>query len=173
MKICAKCKQEHIESDFYKNIRFKSGLDSYCKSCKRIIQKEIRERTKDRVSKQRKDRLKTDLIYKNHISEQKKAYYWKNIETRLFYATRSRCKRRNIVFLIGKNDITIPEKCPLLGVSFDRDRYSPTIDRLIPSLGYIPGNVQVISKKANTMKNDASFEELYSFCSNMSDYLMK
>jgi len=173
MKICAKCKKEQSKSDFYKNSCSSSGLDSYCKSCKRIITKEIRERTKDRTSKQRKDRLRTDLLYKKHISEQKKVYYWKDVEKRLFYATRSRCKQRNIPFLISKKDIIIPTECPLLKVPFDRDRYSPTIDRLVPSLGYIPGNIQVVSKKANTMKNDASFEELYTFCSNMSGYLMK
>lgn len=38
-----------------------------------------------------------------------------------------------------------------------------SIDRIDNSLGYIPGNVEVITKKANSMKNGASNEELLNF----------
>ena len=31
---------------------------------------------------------------------------------------------------------------------------SPTLDRLIPELGYVPGNIAVISMKANRIKSD-------------------
>ena len=37
---------------------------------------------------------------------------------------------------------------------------SPTIDKLIPSLGYTKGNVWVISRRANMIKSDATLEEL-------------
>lgn len=37
---------------------------------------------------------------------------------------------------------------------------SPTLDRIHPDIGYVPGNVMVISAKANRMKNNASLEEL-------------
>ena len=37
---------------------------------------------------------------------------------------------------------------------------SPSIDRKIPSLGYMKGNIWVISYRANRIKNDATVEEL-------------
>jgi len=40
---------------------------------------------------------------------------------------------------------------------------SPSLDKIIPSLGYVVGNVQWLSKKANGMKQDASFQELEKF----------
>ena len=37
---------------------------------------------------------------------------------------------------------------------------SPSIDRIIPTLGYVRGNVIVVSLKANRIKNDATPDEL-------------
>lgn len=37
---------------------------------------------------------------------------------------------------------------------------SATLDRLIPKLGYVPGNVAVISDRANRIKADATVEEI-------------
>lgn len=36
----------------------------------------------------------------------------------------------------------------------------PSLDRINPDRGYVPGNVQVISFRANTLKNNATREEL-------------
>lgn len=38
--------------------------------------------------------------------------------------------------------------------------HSATIDRIIPAFGYVPGNIAVISRRANLIKNDATPEEL-------------
>jgi hypothetical protein len=37
---------------------------------------------------------------------------------------------------------------------------SPSLDRIRPELGYVPGNVAVISYKANAIKQGATPEEL-------------
>lgn len=67
----------------------------------------------------------------------------------------------------GRSDIEIPEYCPLLGIKLNKHvgegeaKFdSPTIDKLIPSLGYTKGNVWVISRRANMIKSDATLEEL-------------
>ena len=60
-----------------------------------------------------------------------------------------------------------PDKlCPILGTrmewgALDGDRSScPSLDRIIPELGYVKGNVAWISLRANRLKDDASLEEL-------------
>lgn len=66
-----------------------------------------------------------------------------------------------------ETDVTIPELCPVLGIpmkinkgcSTSRDS-SPSIDRFVPALGYVLGNVCVISLKANRIKNNGTPEEL-------------
>ena len=37
---------------------------------------------------------------------------------------------------------------------------SPSLDKVIPSLGYVKGNIWVISYRANTIKNNCTFEEI-------------
>jgi hypothetical protein len=64
-------------------------------------------------------------------------------------------------------DIVIPEVCPVLGIPMFRSKgkvgvkdHSPTLDKLIPELGYVSGNVYVISSRANRIKTDATRSEL-------------
>lgn len=41
--------------------------------------------------------------------------------------------------------------------------WSPTLDRIDPTKGYHKGNIQILSGKANNMKNNATLEELKIF----------
>jgi len=55
--------------------------------------------------------------------------------------------------------------CPVLGLPFEwgtriHKDMSPSIDRIIPSKGYVMGNVKFISYKANRIKNDSNIEIL-------------
>jgi len=80
-------------------------------------------------------------------------------------AAKHRAKRNGILFDISYNDISIPSLCPLLEIPLMRRKGSgtshgsPTLDRIVPHLGYVKGNIRVISAKANLMKNDATLEE--------------
>ena len=77
---------------------------------------------------------------------------------------RSRAKKRNIEFNITENDLVWPTHCPLLGYEL---RYrepgqhpnTASLDRKDNSLGYVPGNVWIISTLANRIKNSATLEE--------------
>ena len=60
-------------------------------------------------------------------------------------------------------------KCPISGLNFEfgyinREKInknnSPSLDRIIPSKGYVIGNVMVISDLMNRMKQDSTFEDL-------------
>ena len=84
-------------------------------------------------------------------------------------------KRRGIEFNITINDFELPKKCPILNIELEygagHDGNSPnhaTLDRIDNSKGYIPGNVMVISRLANAMKNQANFNELQNFINNYS-----
>lgn len=63
--------------------------------------------------------------------------------------------------------------CPYLGIEltniYSRGRVwtNPSIDRIDPELGYIPGNVEVISVLANVMKNSATKEQLITFANSI------
>jgi hypothetical protein len=68
-------------------------------------------------------------------------------------------------FSISIDDIRIPEYCPVLGIPLvtktgKLEPGSPTLDKIVPDLGYVPGNVMVISWRANKIKSDASIGEL-------------
>lgn len=80
---------------------------------------------------------------------------------RLLQYARQRAQLRGLEFSITKHDITIPEFCPYLNVKLEvNTEYAPSIDRIDSSKGYVPGNVEVISKRANTLKSNATYEEL-------------
>jgi len=56
--------------------------------------------------------------------------------------------------------------CPVLGIPLtineqrtSRDN-SYSLDRIDNNKGYVPGNIQIISVKANNMKSNATLEEL-------------
>jgi hypothetical protein len=94
------------------------------------------------------------------------------IADRLIRASRHRAKQCGITHTLKKGDITIPENCPVLGTPLyiqqstneemtpEKIDNSPQIDRIIPSMGYIPGNVIVVSAKANRIKSNANWIEI-------------
>lgn len=57
--------------------------------------------------------------------------------------------------------------CPLLGIELTYDTYTgpipqnyASLDKIDPTKGYVPGNVQILSFRANSLKADATVEEL-------------
>lgn len=92
--------------------------------------------------------------------------YWrlKNPAESLYLKAKSRAKRRGIEFNIDKEDVVVPDICPVLGIkiipgSTAVNRNSPSLDRIDNSKGYVKGNVAVISHRANHLKNSGTIEE--------------
>jgi hypothetical protein len=78
---------------------------------------------------------------------------------------RRNAKKRGLEFSVTKeNFLPLPTHCPVLNVELDYSGAgtwnAASIDRTDCSKGYIPGNVVIMSKRANMLKNDATAEEL-------------
>lgn len=164
MKECTKCNVSKNESEFHLSKITSDKLHAHCKECKRNY--DIEYRKSEKVQKyQQSD------IYK----DKKKDYINANYLERKISNIRSRIKSsgRNLEFSITSDDLEIPEYCPLLNVKLNykigtgrNNGYTASIDRIDNNKGYIKGNVWVISKLANTMKNRASIDELLTFSKN-------
>ena len=80
---------------------------------------------------------------------------------------KAKCKKYGIPFDLTEDDLVMPEFCPIFGIKLHvgvgkQTNNSPSIDRVIPELGYVKGNVVVVSNRANSLKKSASLSELVS-----------
>ena len=92
---------------------------------------------------------------------------------RFFQQSKSRAQNKNVPFTVTLKYLrdTAVDYCPVFGHKFVWGRShlgkgkttgdSPSLDRIIPELGYVPGNVVFISHNANRIKNNATEKELY------------
>ena len=73
-----------------------------------------------------------------------------------------------IPFSLVREDLSLPKDCPICGISFvykpqvnsPSRRAAATLDRIIPHLGYVAGNVAIICYRCNTIKQDATAQEI-------------
>ena len=190
-KICACCKEEKNKEEFSRKSANKDGLYSYCKQCKKDQDKVYYSLNRDKVilavkirSETIKEHLKEyikDYREKNYnkIITQRNTFRLDNPSSTIYRAAKHRAKFRGIDFDIELSDVIIPEFCPVLHIPLSVSTgkvsdYSPSLDRIDSTKGYIKGNVQVISYKANTMKSNANAEDLLLFASWIFDnYLEK
>ena len=90
--------------------------------------------------------------------------------TRYLVRAKKRAQLKNLPFDLDLEYLRLiaPDKCPVFGTEFiwgrmqgAQHRYTPSLDRIIPELGYVKGNVVFISLWANMIKADATEKELY------------
>ncbi|WP_209021492.1 hypothetical protein, partial [Proteus mirabilis] len=91
----------------------------------------------------------------------------RDIALALVRQAKRRAARKGLPFDLTSDDIVVPDFCPALGIPLYRavgrkaqGPNSPTLDRIEPDLGYVRGNVRVISARANQIKSDATPSEL-------------
>lgn len=130
-KGCLECREVKPFSAFTKNSGCLFGYLSLCKVC-------------------RKPQTKADHLNRLHNSI-------------LLSNAKTRAKRDGLPFDLTIDDVVIPERCPILDIPLvrggDQDD-SPSIDKIVPALGYVRGNIAVISNRANRIKNNATPQEL-------------
>lgn len=135
-KTCTRCGEDKPLGEYYKDPRARDGRQSECTHC--------------------------------HLNGTGLVYRRLNPKKIMWRAARYRAQRQGVPFNITEDDIVIPDRCPILGIKLamgegQQSENSPSLDKIDPTMGYVPGNIQVISYKANAMKRDATADELLSF----------
>lgn len=74
---------------------------------------------------------------------------------KIYSRAKSRATQKKRAFNIELSDIVIPPVCPIFGTAL----VHPSIDRIDSSKGYVKGNIQIVSRRANLLKNDGTLEE--------------
>lgn len=122
----------------------------------------------------RSDRKYYDTRCKDCVNSYNRKYRVYNPLHNMFHGSKLRAKKKGIEFSISKEYLeSIWPKdnlCPALKIPLTsegekgrRTRFSPSLDRIDNSKGYIEGNIQIISWQANTMKSNATEDQLKSF----------
>lgn len=119
LKQCTVCRELKPLEDFHRNRAMADGRTPQCSECHLIIARETRMRYRGRF---------------------------------LIRGAKMRCRKSGVVFALdnyeAEIDAMLEKGCALTGLPFNPTplpRYdSPSLDRIKPSLGYVPGNVRVI-----------------------------
>ncbi len=161
-KICSHCKQNKSLEDFQAGTG-KMNKRSQCKSCCKLLYDTPERLLKN--SQKRAEKRKNDPFYKEREKELAKINNRNNPLKYLIKLAKIRAKNKNIEFSITEKDLTLPQVCPLLNLVLQINEEksghnSFSLDRINNTKGYIPGNVWIISNRANWLKNNASIEEL-------------
>lgn len=90
----------------------------------------------------------------------------RSVKMSIINNAKGRARRKGVAFAITIDDVDIPDVCPIFGMKLKKNKgfsqdNSPTLDRIRPDLGYVPGNVVVLSHLANTIKSTATSADLY------------
>lgn len=152
VKLCRRCNIEKPLPAFSKRASSKDGYREWCKACG----------AEHKQAYLRKLRGEDPSTGEPDLEAVKRLLAKKMTER-----ARDRAKTKDLPFDIDADYVRsiMPEKCPALGWEIDylttKHTHSRTasLDKFRPELGYVKGNVHVISSLANTMKSNATAEQ--------------
>jgi hypothetical protein len=119
---------------------------------------------------------------RDHRNKRTRDWHRNNPQRSYLLAAKRRAKTLGVSFNLTEEDIVFPDMCPALGIPIILDKTSgprvrtdntPSLDRIIPELGYTKGNVEIVSWRANRLKNDAKLYELEKLVAYMKDRKFK
>lgn len=191
MKTCTKCGIEQPENEYYVS---KGGRAAMCRTCSLARQtspevRAMRKLTRPKKAKVRvcwwsgkefepsKEQGKAGRKTSPESDEEQTAIFGKPLTASItanVHHAKVRAEKRGLPFNITTEYIysIIPKDgiCPVFKVPMRvNSPYALSMDKIIPEKGYVVGNVQIISLKANMMKQDATPAELIQF----SKYIQK
>lgn len=134
-KTCKDCEECKPDEEFYRN---RKGLHALCKPC--YIKRNSAYQAKYRANNRFAIRMRS---------------------------CRARAKEKDLPFDLTTEYLESiwTDTCPAFGIPLDINskkgsRGHAQLDRIIPDLGYVQGNVVWLSERANRIKDDASIEDL-------------
>tara|TARA_Y100000034_G_scaffold96183_1_gene117051 strand:- start:83 stop:640 length:558 start_codon:yes stop_codon:yes gene_type:complete len=156
-KTCTKCNEHKPLSEFNKYKRLKDGLFTYCKACHKKYQDNI-------------------CRFKRWFGGKKGRAKYKGIEFTIEPTDIPGVKIKPVHYNdtvhhrktgIKSWEVTeYPKVCPVQRIELDWNingrgghDNSPSLDRIDPTKGYIPGNVMIMSSLANKMKSNSTLEQ--------------
>ena len=151
-KVCTVCNIWKPFSEFYKKASGKNGIRPYCKSCSKEYQANICPFKKWFASKN----SRTKFAGKEFTIEPEDI---PGVKIKRFKGEHQRWPEM-------WEAIEYPKVCPVQGIKLGwkakgnggQDN-SPSLDRIDPTKGYIPGNVMIMSSLANKMKSNSTLEQ--------------
>jgi len=137
-KVCSTCGIEKEDIEFKRSDN-KTGKQ--CKSCKRarMLERKLERKAEDPLEFSIKEKMQS---------------------------AKRRAKRDGYPFSITVKDIKLNKICPILGIEIDylqqnaKAHNSASLDKKVPELGYVPGNVEIISYRANYIKGNITKDEI-------------
>jgi len=174
VKTCKRCGEEKSVEEFH--IRRERGVPrAECKACYRAAVTARRDPEDNR--RRVKEWIRANP--EKHLAHGRQSYKRarQDLTKSLGYLLRSKrayCKKSDIPFTITVHDIVAlyhaqDGRCGLTGrrllwgrKGMRRDTLS--IDRIDGALGYVPGNIRLLTYQANFARNQFSDEELFEFC---------
>lgn len=170
-KHCRKCGVELVAGENWSDSRAKDG-SKICKTCDR---KQFA--AYHAANRERRNAMFRAWREKNKemCAQNKRRWDCKNPIKLTVLTAKKRAKKSCVPFTLCTSDVADNKLCPALGVELRwgvgtgmRTGESRSLDKLVPSAGYTPGNVCIISHRANVIKSDATPEEslavaLYSY----------
>ena len=139
-------------SQYYKE--YQASLTPEQKAARAARMREARKADPDKLRKQSRDSY--------HRNKHK---YAVSTEMSMLKNSKVRAKQKNVPHSITLEDIVIPEFCPVFPeIKLNKDNCtsqpdSPSLDRVKPELGYVRGNIVVMSHLANTLKSYGTSEQ--------------
>jgi hypothetical protein len=101
-----------------------------------------------------------------HYYETRKRLPW----ITCLYGARSRAKKNGVAFSLTEDWVTArwTGRCEITNIQFNTEKigfgsdlYSPSIDRIIPALGYTPENCRFVLNAVNAMKSMGTDQDVY------------
>jgi DNA-directed RNA polymerase subunit M/transcription elongation factor TFIIS len=162
MKQCIKC-NDILTVENTKEYRLKN----YVYTCNYCTNK---QKKKEAAEYRKENKVLTQNRSKKYLASLKENDPYKYTAIQQRSSAFKRAKKFNLAFDLTNEYIQslYVDVCPVLGIELkygggERCDNSPALDRINPKKGYVTGNVQVLSSKANMMKSNATEEEMMAF----------
>jgi hypothetical protein len=160
----AKCKKWYENNTEYAKEQSQKWRDEHPEQAKET-KRTYYSTHKEKIKLSQQATVNKKRAYYNHMKNMYKRSHWAQ---KILGECHRRAKKKGVPFDMKASDLfdpktgAVPEFCPIFPhIRIDYNggpdrRCWPSVDRIVPELGYVTGNVWVISFSANTWKMNGS-----------------